>query len=430
MRVAHFTDTYLPRRDGVVTSVLTLDRALRAAGHESMLVVPRHPAVVAEAGQRLLTLRSVPSGVAGLRLVPWPRGRHVGQVAAWSPDVVHVHTPGPAGLLGVLTARRLGVPLVHTYHTDLDAYVDAYRVPTSALRVLLSVYRHRLGDAGPVAAQGRAELLREVVRLVLGDAHAVVVPTPAILDRVTLPVPAERVHVVPTGVAPATVPTGAVEAFRRRYRIGAGERVVLAVGRVNAEKGVDLLVAAFARVLATQPRARLVLVGEVYDEAALEGAVTAAGVRRRVVVTGQLPPQGVAAAYVVTQRTGGVLAFPSRTDTQGLVLQEAAHAGVPAAMTDEDLCARGPLAGAALCGPPTPAGFAAAVEALLANSVLARSLAHRARLAVQAHTPAAYGVAMLKLYAQVTGSTPAQHFPVTKYDAVRAAGELAAPELP
>lgn len=407
MRVAHFTDTYLPRRDGVVTSVLSLDRALRAAGHDCMVVVPRHPAVVADAGQRLLMLRSVPSGVAGLRLVPWPRDRHVERVAAWSPDVVHVHTPGPAGLLGVLAARRLGVPLVHTYHTDLDAYLDAYRVPTRALRLLLAVYRRRLGDARPVAARGRAEMLREVVRLVLGDAHAVVVPTPAILDRVTLPVPPERVHVVPTGVASSTVPTGAVEEFRRRYRIGPGERVVLAVGRVNAEKSVDLLLAAFARVLASQPRARLVLVGEVYDEAALDRAVTAAGVRRRVVVTGQLPPEGVAAAYVVTQRTAGVLAFPSRTDTQGLVLQEAAHAGVPAVMTDEDLCAQGPLAGAALCVPPTAAGFASGVDALLANSVLARSLAHRARLAVAGHTPTAYGAAMLGLYTQVTESTGA-----------------------
>jgi glycosyltransferase involved in cell wall biosynthesis len=189
---------------------------------------------------------------------------------------------------------------------------------------------------------------------------------------------------------------------------------------VNAEKSVDLLLAAFARVLASQPRARLVLVGEVYDEAALDRAVTAAGVRRRVVVTGQLPPEGVAAAYVVTQRTAGVLAFPSRTDTQGLVLQEAAHAGVPAVMTDEDLCAQGPLAGAALCVPPTAAGFASGVDALLANSVLARSLAHRARLAVAGHTPTAYGAAMLGLYTQVTESTGA-----SPRDAVRRRGAAA-----
>jgi 1,2-diacylglycerol 3-alpha-glucosyltransferase len=392
MRVAHFTDTYLPRRDGVITSVQTLDRQLRQAGHDSLLVVPRHPDVVAEAGQRLLTLRSVPCGVAGLRLAPWPRQRHVDRVTAWAPHVVHVHTPGPAGLLGVLTAQRLGIPLVHTYHTDLAAYADAYRIPTRVLRVAVGACRRRLGVGPAAAGTTRADVLAEGLRLLVGGADAVVVPTPAVLDRTSLPVSADRVRVVPTGVAPAAVTTGAVEDFRRRHRIAAGDRVVLAVGRVHAEKGVGLLVEAFARIRAAEPRARLLLVGPVYEPVAAP----------RVVCTGQLAPEQVAAAYAVTQRTGGVLAFPSQTDTQGLVLQEAAHAGVPAVMTDHELCARGALAGAALCAPPTVEGFAAGVVALLANPVLARSLADRARRAALAHTPAGYAEAMLGVYREAS----------------------------
>jgi glycosyltransferase involved in cell wall biosynthesis len=402
MRVAHFTDTYLPRRDGVVTSVHTLDRQLRSAGHDSLLVVPRHHDVVAEAGQQLLTLRSLPCGVAHLRLAPWPRQRHVDRVAAWRPDVVHVHTPGPAGLLGVLAARRLGLPVVHSYHTDLDAYVDAYRIPTRVLRVAVAAYRRRLGGSPLAIVEDRRGLVREAVRLLLDGADAVVVPTPAVLDRTSLPVRPDRVRVIPTGVAAASVTTGAVEDFRRRFRLAAGDRLVLAVGRVNEEKGIALLLEAFTRLLRTQPRARLVLVGQVYDSE----LVAAAG--RRVVVTGQLPPEEVAAAYAATQRSRGVLAFPSRTDTQGLVLQEAAHAGVPAVMTDADLYARGPLAGAALCAPATAAGFASALDALLANPVLARSLADRARRAALAHTPGAYADAMLGLYTEVVAAEAAR----------------------
>ncbi|HEY0360233.1 MAG TPA: glycosyltransferase [Mycobacteriales bacterium] len=402
MRVAHFTDTYLPRRDGVVTSTHTLDQQLRYAGHDSLLVVPRHHDVVAEAGQQLLTLRSLPCGVAQLRLAPWPRQRHVDRVAAWRPDVVHVHTPGPVGLLGVLAARRLGLPVVHSYHTDLDAYVDAYRVPTRVLRVAVAAYRRRLGGIPAALPEDRHGLLREGIRLLLDGADAVVVPTSAVLDRTSLPVRPDRVRVIPTGVAPASVTTGAVEDFRRRFGIAAGDRIVLAVGRVNAEKGVELLLAAFARLLTDRPEARLVLVGPVYDPE----LVAAAG--RRVVVTGQLPPAEVAAAYAATERSRGVLAFASRTDTQGLVLQEAAHAGVPAVMTDAGLCARGPLAGAALCAPPTATGFASALDVLLTNPVLARSLADRARRSALAHTPGAYAGAMLGLYTEVVGAQAAR----------------------
>jgi 1,2-diacylglycerol 3-alpha-glucosyltransferase len=171
---------------------------------------------------------------------------------------------------------------------------------------------------------------------------------------------------------------------------------------VNEEKGIALLLAAFGRLLGTQPRARLVLVGQVYDP----GLLAAAG--RRVVVTGQLAPDEVAAAYAATQRSRGVLAFPSRTDTQGLVLQEAAHAGVPAVMTDAGLCARGPLAGAAVCAPPSAPEFASALDALLSNPVLARSLADRARRSALTCTPRAYADAMLGLYAEVMAGQAAR----------------------
>ncbi len=151
MRVVHFSDTYLPRRDGVITSIRTLAHALPRHGCISTLVAPRHPDTPQDPELPVEGLPSVPCGVANLRLAAWPRSRHVAAVAALAPDVVHVHTPGPAGLLGILAADRLGLPLVQTYHTDLHAYLDAYRIPTRALRIGVAAYRRRLGVAAPDA---------------------------------------------------------------------------------------------------------------------------------------------------------------------------------------------------------------------------------------------------------------------------------------
>jgi len=152
VRVANFTDTYLPRRDGVITSLRTLVAELRAQGHAALTVVPRHPDQCPETD--LLRLRAVPCGVADLRLSPWLlRGaaadRTLAAVAGHAPDVIHVHTPGPVGLLGVLAAKRLGLPLVQTYHTDLHAYVEAYRFPARALRVGVRLYARRLDQPRP-----------------------------------------------------------------------------------------------------------------------------------------------------------------------------------------------------------------------------------------------------------------------------------------
>ncbi|MEV1289422.1 glycosyltransferase [Micromonospora sp. NPDC049679] len=392
LRVVHFSDTYLPRRDGVIASLHTLTDALAAVGHDCLTVAPHHrqqPDL-----PDLLALRALSCGLADLRLLPWPTNAHVEQIAAWRPDLIHVHTPGPVGLLGTFAAQRLGLPVVHTYHTDLHAYAEAYRVPTSAVRLLAKLYARRLGvTAGHCTERGRHGAVDAVNRLLLHDADAVIVPTPAVLSRAALPVPQERVFLVPAAVPP---PRGAVRPaeFRDRHGIARPDRMVLFVGRVNREKGVDLLLPAFARILAAEPRARLVLVGAVYERRWLRRLIRRAGVADRVVITGQLAGDQVADAYA----SADVLAFPSRTDTQGLVLQEAALAGVPSVLADPVLHRTGALGDTTVLADASPAGFAAAVIRLLGDPEAARRQGAAARALALRHTPERYGAAMLDVY--------------------------------
>jgi glycosyltransferase involved in cell wall biosynthesis len=411
VRAVHFSDTYLPRRDGVVSSIRTLVRALADQGHPGLTVVPRHPDQAAE--PHLLRLRAVPCGVADLRFSPWllhggTATGTIAEIAATAPQIVHVHTPGPVGLLGVLTARRLGLPLVQTYHTDLHAYVDAYQVPTRALRGMVRLYAHRLGvprppvgvTADPDRASGptrRRAAMDATNLLLLGDADAVVVPTRAVLDRISLPVPADRVFLVPTGVAARCTSPAEVAAFRTSHGIAPADQVILFVGRVNREKGVDLLIAAFAELLAGCPRARLVLIGAIYQPRWLDELLRTVGpaVAARVSLIGQQPPEVVAAAY----GAANVLAFPSGTDTQALVLQEAALAGVPAVLVDPVLHQYGPLAGAADCAAPTAAAFAAAILRLLTDPGAARRLGELAADRAAEHTPERYAAAICDVYA-------------------------------
>jgi 1,2-diacylglycerol 3-alpha-glucosyltransferase len=389
-RIAHFTDTYLPRRDGVVTSLQTLCAALD--DEATLAVVPYHGDQIA--GPGLLQLRSLPCGVADLRLGGWPSRRQLGQIGAWEPGLIHVHTPGPMGLLGTIAAARLGVPLVHSYHTDLYAYADAYRVPGTAIETGVRLYSRRLGVPTPQAGPGtrRHQALERLIGLLLGNASAVVVPTPAVLSRGGLPVDAERIFLVPAGVCSVASPGGG---FRARYGIPAGDPVVLFVGRVNREKGVDLLLSAFARALASAPAARLVLIGAVYEPRWLRRLLDASGVADRIVVTGQLTPDVVASAYA----TASVFAFPSLTDTQGLVLQEAALAGVPVLLADAQLHRTGVLGDATLLADPTPQAFGGALADLLGDPDAARAAGARARERASLHTPERYAATMRDVYA-------------------------------
>lgn len=397
VRVMHFSDTYLPRRDGIVTSVRTLTTTMTAAGHPSLLIVPRHPDQEPEPG--VLPVGSMPCGVADMRL-SWPRQRHVAWLAQWRPDLVHIHTPGPVGLLGLLAGRQLGLPIVHTYHTDLHAYADAYRVPSVALRAIIALYAARLSAPRPPVAdtrERRVALVDAGTQLLLGDADAVVAPTSGVLARAGLAVPTERMFVVPTGVAMPSVAPVAGEDFRRQYGIAPDAPVALFVGRVHAEKGIDLLIPAFARVVAALPQARLVLIGAVYERRWLDKLLTAHGVARQTIVVGEQPPEIVAAGYSACQ----VFAFPSQTDTQGLVVQEAALAGRPALLADPLLHASGPLGDAAALAPATVEGYGDALLALLADPVAARRLGEAAQMRAGNHTPARYAEAMHQVYQYV-----------------------------
>ncbi|MEV6304409.1 glycosyltransferase [Actinoplanes sp. NPDC051861] len=420
MRSLHFTDTYLPRRDGVVTSVRTLTAALTELGHEAVTVVPGHREQPDATG--LLRLPAVPCGIADLRMAPWLLRERwaagaLARIAAESPDLIHVHTPGPGGLLGVLASRVLGVPLVQTYHTDLHAYAEAYRVPAVALSAGLRLYAHRLGLPRPsvpspvtgpgrraVAAARRHATVDATNRLLLRDAGAVIVPTRAVLARLDLPVDADRITVIPTGVHPPDAGPGAGARFRRAHGIGAGERVVLYVGRVNREKGVDRLIEAFALLAAGRPDARLVLVGAVYEDRWLNRLLARAGVGGRVVLAGQQPSTEVAAAY----QAADVFAFPSVTDTQALVLLEAAHSRLPVVMVDQVLHQQGLLNDAALLTGPDAADLAGGIGALLDDPARARHLADRAAMRAADYTADGYARAVLAVYQGAMRVAPVQ----------------------
>nr|WP_239520329.1 glycosyltransferase family 4 protein [Blastococcus saxobsidens] len=120
-------------------------------------------------------------------------------------------------------------------------------------------------------------------------------------------------------------------AVRRRWGLGDAP-VVVCVSRLVARKGQDVLVAAWPRVLARHPGARLLLVGGGPDEAALRRAVGAAGLQDSVVLTGPVGSDELPQHYAA----GDVFAMPCRTrrgglDVEGLgmVFLEAAACGRP-----------------------------------------------------------------------------------------------------
>src|SRR5438132_9418401 len=127
VRVALFTNNYLPFCGGVTTSVETLRAGLEAAGHEAWVFGPRF-ATGGEAGPRVVRYAALPAATYPEFALAVPYSRRVAAlVATLGFDVFHAHHPFLLGPAARRLARRQGRPLVFTYHTRYEKY--AHYVP-------------------------------------------------------------------------------------------------------------------------------------------------------------------------------------------------------------------------------------------------------------------------------------------------------------
>ncbi len=344
LRVAMVTETWLPSINGVVTRLRATVAELTRRGHRVLVVAPR-------ASDRLPGVLEVPA--VGVPFIyggqPWglPLPRVSRALRAFRPSLIHAVNPVLLGWAGIVHARRHRLPLVCSYHTRVATYARYYHLG----------FAERLADA------------------VLARAHRM-----ADLNLVTSQVSAdqmERWGATPVRLWPGSVdldrfrPRAPSLGLRQRLTGGHPERMLsLYVGRLAAEKGVERLLP----LAEPGSRRHLALIGDGPARKELGHAFAGS----QATFAGAMQGEELAEAFA----TGDLLAFPSTTDTLGLVLLEAAAAGLPVVAVRSPAAEevlRG-LEGVALVPPGDGRGLVAAAERLGGLSVAERSaLAARAR---------------------------------------------------
>jgi glycosyltransferase involved in cell wall biosynthesis len=278
-------------------------------------------------------------------------------LAASRCDVVHIQTPFAAHYAGLAAARSAGLPVLATYHTLFEEYLDHYvpYVPSGWLR----------------------GLARRFSRAQCNALDAVIVPSDAMQARLLDYGVRVPIEVLPTGIPLARFEAANGQRFRASHGLAPTQPLLLFVGRVAHEKNIGFLLEALQRVLRTHPRATLLVTGEGPALGELRAQVGAMRLENNVRFMGYLDRDGeLADCYAAAD----LFVFSSRTETQGLVLLEAMAAGTPvvalSAMGTRDVL--GPGLG---CITPSddPDDFARAVSRVLSDATL------RAQLSEEAH---------------------------------------------
>lgn len=375
MRVLMVSDVFLPRINGVSTSIDTFRRTLKSQGIEVVVVAPRYgnehdeARVVRVIGRPLL-------GDPEDRLLSWRATHRTVLDAARNCDLIHVQTPFVAHFAGLRVARALRLPVLTTYHTFFEEYLHHYvpLIPAGLLRFAARTFSRSQCNA----------------------MDAVIVPSSSMQHRLASYGVHTPLHVMPTGVPLKKFSDGLRDRFRQRHGIADDRPVALFVGRVAHEKNIGFLFDAWAQARTRKSDLLLLIAGDGPALGALKEQARALNLGDSVVFLGYLDsekelPDCYAAA--------DVFVFTSRTETQGLVLLEAMAAGLPAIALSEmgttDILGTGQ---GCLTPPAEASAFAEAILRFFSDEPLRTRLRKEALSVARDWSDEAWAVRLANLY--------------------------------
>jgi glycosyltransferase involved in cell wall biosynthesis len=298
MKIALFTETFLPKMDGIVTTLCQTIRELGKLGHEVLIFAPEAGIEEFE-GSRIVGMKSRAFPLYPELRLALPRASMREVLTGFKPDILHVVDPVLLGIAGLYygggeDGGALRVPLVVSYHTDLPKYLSYYGLGFLAPHVWKILRaRHRRATLNLCTSSQMVSQLKE---------HGI-----------------GEVALWPGGVdADLFHPSRRSAEMRSRLTGGHPDSpLLLNVGRLSAEKDVKSLLS----VLHAYPEARLALVGDGPHRTSLEKHFAGLGVH----FAGFLYEEELAAAFA----SSDIFLMPSRSETLGLVVLEAMCSALP-----------------------------------------------------------------------------------------------------
>lgn len=308
LRVAMFTNNYLPFVGGVPISIERLRKGLQALGNHVLVFAPRYRQQKQEEAHVVRVPALLSFGEKReFRLVNIFLWRIRRAVRKFRPEIIHVHHPIWMGSLGIYMARRLRIPVVFTYHTRLEHYAHFVPLPGPLFRNLISHW---------------------LIRRFANKCDGVIVPTYSTEDYLRVIGVTTEIFVQPTGIdieRTGSIDAASIRRLKNRLRIGS-EKVLVSVCRLSKEKNIDFLLDAvheLRRVLSTP--FRLIIIGEGSERRRIERRVQDEGLQDFISLPGVIATEEVP----VWLKLADVFVFSSKSETQGMVILEAMACGLP-----------------------------------------------------------------------------------------------------
>lgn len=308
MKILITTDLYETTTNGVAVSVRNLSLELRKKGHDvRILTLSGNKESYYESSVYYVGSFSLEKIYPGVRGSIGFKEQYIEELIEWKPDVIHSQCEFFTFQFARRIAKKTGAPILHTYHTLYEQYSN-YVISSEAISRFL---------------------IRKLTKWRLKHTTAVIVPsrkTEEVLKNYGVE---KQLYIIPTGISLEQhhwrISQEERQAMRKKYGISDYDFVLLSLGRLGAEKGLEELLNCFSWVYEEVANLKLMIVGDGPERKKLEDLASHMEISHKVIFTGMVDPSEVQKYY----QLGDVFVSASTSETQGLTYAEAAANGLP-----------------------------------------------------------------------------------------------------
>lgn len=380
MRIGIFTDTYPPYINGVSTSIVSLEKALKAKGHEVYIVTVNSENLTYkyEDDDHIIRIPGIPTGIYDYRLTGIYPLRAINKIKKWDLDIIHSHTEFGVGTFARIIAKQFNIPLVHTYHTMYEDYVHYItkgyfdKSSKKLAEYFTKFYCDKTAKELIVPSKKTYDLFKEKYKV------------------------NKTIHIVPTGIDVEKFyienqNKKELELLKKELKFKKDDFIITYVGRLAEEKNIEFLINNHTKL---NKKCKLMIVGNGPDLEKFKEMVKKLNLEDRVLFTGAVPHYEISSYYAISN----IFVTASVTETQGLTVIEAMAASIPVVCIDDESFKDAVIDGLNGKVFRNDNEYVNAIENLYKNKEQYKIMCKQARITAESHSLKYYAEKILDVY--------------------------------
>lgn len=310
MRIAIFTNNYLPNPYGVSGSVESFRKQFEKLGHTVFIFAPSDKSYKDE-NPNVFRYPSLDIKYKIKFPIPIPYSPRINKlIENLNLDIIHAQHPLLLGNTARKWAKKKNIPLVFTWHTLYDQYAHFFPLLPKKL-------------SGKI-------IINQAVKYA-NQTDQIIVPTQGIKDIIqNWGVKNKNIETVPTGIEKRFYQNPDRIKIRNEFDIKDKEILLLLVSRLTEEKNIEFLFKSVFKILENNANTKFLIAGEGQLAPKLKELARKNNLDGRIIFKGIVPKKELKNYYAA----GDIFVYSSKSETQGMIISEAMYSSLPIVAVD------------------------------------------------------------------------------------------------